>query len=30
MTMATLFDVEIFADEKALGMDPDCYGLGGQ
>lgn len=28
--MATMFDVEILADEKALEMDPAFHGLGGQ
>ncbi|KAF7876781.1 hypothetical protein EAF04_001864 [Stromatinia cepivora] len=28
--MATEFDVQILADEEALGMDPKFYGLGGQ
>lgn len=28
--MATMFDIEILADEKALGMDLRYYGLGGQ
>lgn len=28
--MITMFDAEILADEKALRMDPEFYGLGGQ